>query len=165
MWNLWTWTCIHLLLPPLFFYQRGIDYKFSFCLLKLNMLWIFISFWFTFTYRWHFHPYRTFANLIISITIDHNNNTFSLFYPAQFAKMNVPVFMPVRNKSKRTTMHNRPARGHIANWMALKNRGIWLKISALGYILWFQSNYLKKLPHFHVRNIFLAQKMKKRQGF
>ena len=33
------------------------------------------------------------------------------------------------------TLHIGPARGHIANPMALKNRGIWLKISALAYIL------------------------------
>ena len=62
-------------------------------------------------------------------------------------------------------LHIGPARGHIANSIALKNRGIGLKISALAYILIFQSNPLKKLPHFLVKNIFLAQKMKKWQGF
>ena len=33
--------------------------------------------------------------------------------------------------------HGDAARGHIANLMGLKNRGMGLKISALGYILWF----------------------------
>jgi hypothetical protein len=31
--------------------------------------------------------------------------------------------------------HIGPPRGHIANSMALKNLGIWLKILALGYIV------------------------------
>ena len=44
-------------------------------------------------------------------------------------------------------VHIGPARGHIANSMTLKNHGKWPKILALGYILWFQSNSLTKLPH------------------
>jgi hypothetical protein len=63
--------------------------------------------------------------------------------------------------SIKATLHIGPAHGHIANSMALKNLGIWLKILFLVYILLFQSNSLKKLPHFHVKNIFLAQKKEK----
>ena len=53
------------------------------------------------------------------------------------------------------TIHIGPTRGHITNSMALNNHCIWLEILAL----------YEKLPHFHEKNIFLAQKMKKLQGF
>ena len=62
-------------------------------------------------------------------------------------------------------MHIGPTRGHIRKVTVLKNRGIGLKIAAIGIRWPCQSLSFEKLPHFYVKNIFLAQKLMKWEGF
>ena len=67
----------------------------------------------------------------------------SISIPVQYCKMEVPSQNPPEYMSN----------------------GAWLKILIMAYILLFQLSYLKNYPHVHVKNIFLALKRKKWQGF
>ena len=78
------------------------------------------------------------CKLSVSVTLHFSNcagkfSHFQVKYVCFFRQLLMLLFYGSHEHNN--TLHIGPARGHIVNSMALKNRGIWLKISALAYIL------------------------------
>ena len=104
-----------------------------------------------------------FEKKLLTFEVDNPPQNPSIFGPGQNRGYFSFHNRGVRPKSPVGTLHIGPARGHMRKLTVVKNRGTGLKFAAIEGCC--QSISLKNYPIFYVKNIFLAQKLTKWEGF